>query len=414
VKFRLPSLGLLVVCTLFAACSGYANGIPPSASSPSPTATPGFVLTGTMIQNYTYRYGFPSPLPPLTIKTRVVQRVSIVKGGAPKGYPTGSNQIVSVKETDETKLATNTFTTLAYVAVRPSEDLLYASSTQIAAADGAQSSVSTTKYTQPRIVAQSGASPWTNSPASTIDESFSDGHSEDRTIAGDGTYVEHGTALTSNTKLVPTTLEDTSSGAGSYTAPFEGCPPDMTESVSAPAGDPLKITLSVSAKDDSACNGAPISYLAWFPATPTFYREADSNRRAVVPSSCGSAKGLRSTDVRSDTEFLDTIIGYVEQTRSDTYSVSTGTVCVTYSDAMFIYYDYQGDTPYFLVVSPNRKPIATVLTQETLTASDHGVALPAIATDALLRHFFARLEPERERLRSALVQRFARAQGGSQ
>src|SRR5580704_14411322 len=99
---------------LFAACSGYTsgntNGITPSTPSPSPTETPGFVLTGTMIQNYTYRYGSPSPQPPLTIKTRVVQRVSIVEGRAPKGYPAGSNQIVSVKEADETALETNTST----------------------------------------------------------------------------------------------------------------------------------------------------------------------------------------------------------------------------------------------------------------------------------------------------------------
>ena len=177
-------------------------------------------LTGTMVQNYPYHYGFPSPQPPLTVRTKITQDVWITNGPAPKGYPAGSNQIVHLRETDDANLSKNTATTDVYVAQQPKQDLVYASSTQINAPDGAQSSSSTTTYASPRVVAKTGVAMWSNSPARKIDEVFSDGHSEHRTVATNGTYVENGTAVDYAGTLATTELQDMSSGAGFYKGGF--------------------------------------------------------------------------------------------------------------------------------------------------------------------------------------------------
>ncbi len=363
-----------------------------------------------MVQNYTYRYRSPSTQPPLEITTKVDQEVSMAGGQAPKGYPVGSNQIVRIRERDETKLSTNSSTTVAYVASEPSEDLLYASSTQIDGAAGAQSSTSTTKYASPRVVSRSGAAEWSNSPARTIDETFSDGHREDRTVAGDGTYVERGTAVDYAGLLAPTTLRDMSTGVGFYAGPFLACPPDTAFEFSAPSGTPPRILLTTKSSATS-CGLTPFRFPASFVGNPTFYTESDTSKQTTVPSSCGTPK-QHANDVRSTTIFLDTVIGYVERSQSDVYTAPQGTVCVVYSDTMLIYYDWQGDTPATLYLSTNAKPIASVVTQETLVVPNRGAALPAIAVGVLERHFVASLEPQRERLRSAMIRQLTNVQGG--
>ena len=40
------------------------------------------------------------------------------------------------------------------------------------------------------------------------------------------------------------------------------------------------------------------------------------------------------------------------------YMGSRGIQCVVYSDTMLIYYDWQGDTTQFVLVSTNAKPVA--------------------------------------------------------
>ncbi len=404
---------LLLTCALFVACSGASNGVLPSAS-PEPAPTPGMSLklTGTMVQDYTYHYGFPSPQPPLTVRTKVTQDISITTDPAPEGYPAGSNQIVHLRETDESKLSKNTTTTDVYVAQQPKQDLVYASSTQINAPDGAQSSSSTTTYSSPRVVAKTGVAMWSNSPARKIDEVFSDGHSEHRTVATNGTYVENGTAVDYAGTLATTELQDMSSGAGFYKGGFFGCPSHTRFTFSAPIGAPAKIAFAKKSIDPY-CVQAPETFPAWFEANPTFYSEADSSKQTKMPSSCGTSDGRTVSDIRSTIRFLDTIIGYFEETQSDTYMGSRGIQCVVYSDTMLIYYDWQGDTTQFVLVSTNAKPVAEVVTREILAARSGRAALPSIAVAALGRHFVASLGPQRERLRTAMIQHLVHARGGT-
>ncbi len=51
---------------------------------------------------------------------------------------------------------------------------------------------------------------------------------------------------------------------------------------------------------------------------------------------------------------------------------SRGIQCVVYSDTMLIYYDWQGDTTQFVLVSTNAKPVAAALTANT-TAPHQGI-----------------------------------------
>jgi hypothetical protein len=348
----------------------------------------------------------------LTVKTHVVQRVSIVSGRAPKGFPAGSNQIASIIETDRTKLETHSSTTIAYMQHQSPQDLLYGSSTRIAAPGGAQSSTSTTIYSVPRIVAKPPGEKWTNSAARRVDEHYSDGHDENRAYAADGTYVEKGTAFDSNGKLAPTALEDRSSGAGSYSGPFLGCPPDTTFVLTAPSGKPPAISLGLTSPD-KYCSVSAGSFPAWFAVNPVFYEETDSSTQTSVPSSCSASQGRPATDIRSQIHFLDTVVGYFEVTQSDSYAISGSIACVTYSDTMSIYYDYQGDTPYTVLTPRKAKPIATTVTQETLQGSEGRETLPAFASGALERHFVATLERQREQMHAALIQHCMEAQGGS-
>ena len=332
-------------------------------------------------------------------------------GRAPKGYPISKIRSSAYANATKRSCATNSSTTVAYVASEPSEDLLYLSSTQIDGAAGAQSSTSTEQqYTTPRVVSRSGAAEWSNSPARTMDETFSDGHREDRTVAGDGAYVERGTAVDYAGLLAPTTLRDMSTGVGFYAGPFLACPPDTAFEFSAPSGTPPRILLTTKSSATS-CGLTPFRFPAWFVGNPTFYTESDTSKQTTVPSSCGTPK-QHANDVRSTTIFLDTVIGYVERSQSDVYTAPQGTVCVVYSDTMLIYYDWQGDTPATLYLSTNAKPIASVVTQETLVVPNRGAALPAIAVGVLERHFVASLEPQRERLRSAMIRQLTNVQGG--
>ena len=338
-------IGALMIASFsFAACSGAGNTVPPSPPAPTPTAAQSLKLSGTMVQTYTYRYGFPSPQPPLTVVTKIDQDVSATSGSAPAGYPRGSNLIVRVNETDKANLSKHASTTIAYVAYQASKDLLYASSTRIDAAGGAQSSISTTKYAAPRLITETGRATWSNSPARTIDETFSDGHDERRTVAADGTYVEDGTAMAYYGALANTKLYDRSSGAGSYSGPFLGCPPGTRFSFAAPSGTPLKILVALKSANPN-CTFQPGTFPAWFQTSPTFYTETDGSKPRKMPSSCGAGKGHPANDVGSAIAFLDTIVGYVELTQTDAYSTARGLQCVVYRDTMLMYYDWQGDTP---------------------------------------------------------------------
>ncbi len=394
---------LSLSCGLLVACSGASGGALPSGR-PTRTAVPAtrLELIGTMAQRYIYHYGFPKRQPPLTVKTKITQHISITSGPAPEGYPAGSNQVVLIQETDETKPAKYESTTTAYVAQQQTQDLLYAFSTQISA-PGAQSSTSRTTYASPRVMVRNGVRAWSNSPARKIDEAFSDGHVEDRTIATNGTYIEDGTALNYAGTLTKTKLLDRSSGAGLYQGGFRRCSPDTRFTFSEPAGTPAKITYAEKSYDSYYCAQAPETVPAWFEANPTFYDEADSSRRTKIPSTCDAKDRGTVTDVRSRSRFLDTIIGYLEETQSDTYTGSRGIQCVVYSDTTLIYYDWQGDTTDEVLVSADAKPVAEVTTQEVLTARNGGPALPSIAAVALGRHFLALMEPQRERLRTAMI-----------
>jgi hypothetical protein len=365
-----------------------------------------------MTQKFTYQYGFPSIQPPTTIKTRVRQEVSIVRGRPPRGFRKGSTHVVEVNETDATSLQTVDSSSASYVATQGSSGLLFGSTAQIQGASGAQSTSETTIYPSPRTVYEKAGATWSNSPAATVDETYSDGHYEDRTYAANGTYAEKGTTFNSDATPAKIALEDQSSGAGSYAGPFTGCPDDTTFVFSAPAGTPPKIDLDATSSD-KYCTISTIPIDAWFNANPTFYSEKDSSAAGTVPSSCGAEAGASATVVTSVRTFLDTVIGYTENTTASTYSNAGGPLCVVYTDTILNYYDWQGDSLGFVGFTPNGDSISSIVTQETLLGYYSGAAISPAVAGALESHFLAKLEPVRARLRSAMIHHLMNVKGGS-
>jgi hypothetical protein len=246
--------------------------------------------------------------------------------------------------------------------------------------NGESSSIDTTyasqtinKVTVPgRILAEVppvNGTKWANSPAGTVDETYSDGHFEDRTIAADGSYTENGSAANpeGGPTQTPISLVETATGAGNYTGPFFAYVPSLVVTFPVATGKPAKImsTLTI--------NGATQAFAAipaWYPAKPVLYGEQDQIiGNATIPASCG-VKGTAFHTSHGSAR-LDTIIGYVELTQLDEYYNNGVPICVVLSDGLENFYDWQADTPYFFLFSGDTKPISAIVTNETLVVKSY-------------------------------------------
>jgi hypothetical protein len=359
-----------------------------------------------MTQHYEYAYGYPSRQPPITVRTALVDRVTLKSAVAP------ATTDIETVETAATSLATNVTTTDAYVASQGGDVLLYSTMAAIKETGNGQSSTTVIVYNKPQtLVRPSGT--WSNSPGLISHENFSDGHYEDRTIASNGTYTEKGTTFDINAQPAPILLEEEASGAGKYQGPFAGCPSDTAFNLSAPSGSPPAIAFTLTSSDKHCVSSSTTSIELWYPTPPPFYKETDEVLTGTpAPVGCGKFKGASTTDVRSTVGRLDTVIGYVEITSTDTYVKGDAPVCIVLGDELLNYYDWQGDTPEFFLYSPDAKPISEVLTKESLVQTSASGTLPTLLPEvaaAARAEFDAKIGHTRATLLDAMIHRMQTA-----
>lgn len=410
-RLHLIAAATLVALAALAACSSNSVGFVPPSPGPLPSPVPAYHYAGKVTQTYTYLYGYPSPEPPSTTTTTVKDVVTVSPTAGP-GLPSGTND-VHVDETDTTPLQTSKTVTDAYVGANSSQTLLYGSVSLLKSAQGGQTTHTTTSYLTPQILSQKQGT-WTNSPASSIDEKYSDGHYQDRTIAANGTYDEKGTAPGLSGKMVGTQILEKASGAGSYSGPFEGCPQHTSWLFTAAPNITVKL---VSNPPYSGCELGATSIPDWYPTAPALYSEHDrASNGAVMPSGCGQSQGKRARRTERSIVRLDTIIGYTEHTDLSVFGPLSGPpACVILADEIDNYYDWQGDQIAFFTFTDKGKPVSTIVTNESLAGSSLGGA--ARGADAIVAaaqtHFAAKLDAVRARLRDAMIRRFLTVLNGA-
>ena len=418
-RLRFALGGLVVLTAFLAACSSGTScgfGCPP-VNPPTPTPAP-VSLAGTETQAFTYDFGYPSPQPPYTQTTTIAQTVTVAPTALASPFPGGAANDVHVAETDTIdQLQTIALTIDSYTATSGNNVLLYGSVVNTPATGGGQptNGQATTVqlvYAAPQIIdqtPQNNGATWSNKPGAQLAETYSDGHSENRTYADDGTYVEVGTAQSPNGKgYVPVHLSIDKSGAGVYSGPFLGFR-SLSFNFAAPAGSPPEIsgTYIIGKGTQHAFFKIP----AWFSANPDFFTEADSIRTNVArPSGCPSGGGVNVVTQKIDR--LDTMIGYIEQSRRDTYEASGAVICVVFTDTLQNHYDWNGDT----VASPvyfakDGKKISQVVTNELISAvgapsgaaarrphGTRGAFIPVSAVAALQARFDAKMDATKREL----------------
>lgn len=399
-RLHLIAAATFVALAALAACSG-SVGFVPAPPSPLPSPVPADHYAGTMTQTYTYLYGYPSPEPPNTTTTAIKDVVTVSSTAGP-GFPAGTSD-VHVDETDATPLQTSRTVTDAYVKATAAQALLYGSVSELKAARGGQSSHTTTSYVNPQILSRKQGT-WTNSPAGSVDEKYSDGHYQDRTIAADGTYREKGTTFALNGKIAGIEIIEKPTGAGSYTGPFVGCPPKTSWLFTAAPQISVKL---VSNPPESGCEIGETTIPDWYPTSPTLYTEHDRVTSGMrMPSSCGPYANQHARVTERSMARLDTIIGYRERTDVSVFGRAAGPpVCIIFSDAIDNYYDWQGDQIAFFAFTDNGKPVSTILTDESLVLKSGSSTAGAAIVGGAQTHFAAKLDAVRARLRDAMIRR---------
>jgi hypothetical protein len=399
--------GSAALAALLAACTSSTIGttpIPTTQPNPAPQV---FNFQGNLKQTYTYYYGFPTQQPPVTIVQKIKQTFVNNTATPPPQFSNHVSNVVHTVETASTKLTTQNTVTDTYLSEGSSGYFEEGSIAQINAPDGGQSSTTTQIYKTPQILEENDGS-WTNSPASTFDQTFSDGHYQDRTIASDGTYVEKGTTFNLDATLAHIKIAEDPTGEGAYIGPFTGAPANTQFTFSAPSGTPPTIALTLYYEGK---NIPELSLPAWFPLNPTFYTEKDTLTTGTsAPSSCGKHAGTSGDAVARTWTGLDTVIGYTESYSESTYDNGTDPVCIVISDSIANYYDWQGDTPAFVLVSSNAKPLSTIVTSETLvgtgiTSSAKHRAMVTAAIAGARSTMFAKMQVVRDTMREKALHR---------
>jgi hypothetical protein len=397
VRLRFALAGLVVGTAFLAACSSGTScgfGCPP-VNPPTPTPAP-VSLGGTETQAFTYYYGTPTVQPPVTITTKIAQTVSVSPTSLASPFPVGSANDVHVAEADVIDgLQEIDFTSDSYTATSGNNVLLYGSVENTPSSSNGQASTVQIVYAAPQIIDQTpetGGATWTNKPGLQLTETYSDGHTENRTVHDDGTYTEAGTAQSPDgSGYIPIALTELSSGAGSYGGPFYSFPM-FTWTIGAASGGQVQISYKINHHPTQLYVTVP----QWYASKPEFFNESDAIRTGVNPRSGCGASGT-ANDVVQKIALLDTVIGYTEMKRRDTYTQSGAVVCVVFADTLYNYYDWNGDTPYSIYVSLNKKKISQVLTSELLRLHRTRVlrsaaGIPMAAVAALQERFNAKIE----------------------
>ncbi len=435
-RLRLLFFGALAAASVsFAACSSGATFTPNSnstAQTPSqshiaptgahpattlPTPAPELHLAGREWQAFTYKYGFPSPQPPIEIVSKINDLVSAIPATPPPGLPSAITTNVQVLEKATTSLQQVTTWTYDYVAINGSDLFGYAKVSNITAPTYAQSSQTVTIFGSPQQETGAIGTTWKNTPERAVHETYSDGHYEDRSVASNGTYTETGTTYNLNGTLAKIQINEMASGAGSYMGPFEGTPSNTSFSFSAPKGTPAQIAITLFLNGQKIPQG---SIPSWFGQPPPLWVERSFSRTATAPKECGAFAGKPAILDRRFQRTVDTIIGYVDIYEVKTYSDASGPMCIFLDDFIDNYYNWQGDSTAFLIVSPDDKPISTINTLEDLVRTSGSLPEARISPQAAAAleagaesHFKAKIEAVHAKLRAAMLNHLAHFNGGA-
>ena len=359
-----------------------------------------FAFSGTMHQTQTFAYPQPT-LPPTDVTANVTQSVTVSATANPLGG-TGTVQDFNAVETDAYPTQTFKTTTDYYynLAYGGDFDLLGYNATDD------QGNTTSVDYVNPQIVDElpetSGAS-WSNSPAMLLKQNFAGLEKATRTVDGDGAYTDYediyqGTGDGTTYPAMEIVLSDAADGSGSlaFTYNYTGTPYNppytsqtFTWSVSAPhvpspapsatPGPPVvDIYESRSiVQATPAPSPSPVyqfSLKQWY--TLPLYAETDKNLGSVtIPQACNVPSGFGTTAMQIEQKVnrLDTALGSVETTTTDSYIVTGfGPVCVQVSDNTQAFYDFNNDTGYNWYY--NQTPMQVSNVSETLTLQSQGTS----------------------------------------
>lgn len=357
---------------------------PPPASEAQRPAGIGdqFAFTGSSTQSDVYYYPQPSPLPSTSVTTGVQQQITVTS--TPDPFAALGLDFHTV-ETDTQPLVTSTLTSDSWYGdvTAPAGENFVLYGWRSADSNAPTPDTFQYFYNTPQVLDElpetSGAA-WSNNPAVTIQEIDADGTTADRTYKSDGSYVE-----TQRQPLgTSATITENSDGSGSYAGNylFSGQVASITFSAPSPqpsASPAITVSINFPTPPPPAPGASPSPTTApivltvpqWYQTPPQLYTESDTVTTGVTfPSAClGSSGGPTSGNVVTQTiNRLDTILGYTEQTTTNTYvAPAVGPVCVTMTDVQNTYYDYLGDQLSSIALSNTIQHTTTI--SETLQAA---------------------------------------------
>ena len=334
-----------------------------TAALTTPAPNLSYTYSGTLSQSETFTYPTPSPLPSTSSTASITETVTFGASPAPNtsaatdvhAVAVANGALTSSTTTSDTWVGVSSGTLVEYATqsndgVSPTPDTyetLYASPAQIDTIPEAQGS-------------------WTNSAAQTIDESDSDGTTDSRVVASNGTYTDTETIPFGYTVLT----NDNADGSGLITGTlFTDDFGIIGFGFGAPSSGTIPVTLEL-----TATSSVPFATpAAWFNASPVLSAETDTETTGVTyPAGCSvpSIEGTSGNSIAQQISTIDPIFGETDVRTTTTYtSPSYGPVCIVMNDVQSYYYDYTGDTQqsYYNFATFAGTLLSTVSTSETLT-----------------------------------------------
>jgi len=337
-----------------------------------PTAGSSWTYSGTLTQSIVQ--SSPCPIPTPAVPATAVVGVQVNVTSAPGGSPGGS---VDEHSVEQDAFATNTtqVTTDAIVSgnVESSETSVDLSTNKVV-----------TTYGTSGLTFGAAA---TNDPPSTVNTTFADGTTFDRSYAGtnDGAYAE--TDTLAGFAANPATITVRSDGSATYEItslnPNSGTVSTASVTMGAPAGGGIAFDYS----------GQTFTVPAWFTGGPLYSDVTVANGVQALAAACGSGSqlggGTGNEFVRT-IDVIDPALGYKDTRTVTSWVVSNyltsglnvGPVCVVISDTQKLYYDFLLNTPFGLYYTSDGKPLQVSTLNESFAFSANPVGYARVRSDA--------------------------------
>ena len=406
-RYRFSLIAVFFSIGALAGCGGGGGTVGTPATNVSPAPTP-LNLTFSGSKEIIANYGYPAsnPYPPEDLKSTLSQQT------AAYGNISGYTGVFVTTQTETLPNAVHTTSIESTTSSKPDAtspsltDLILGSASIKDEAGDTQ----VLTYPQPIVIDQQPEAPnenWTNGAALTSKETFADGSTDNRTQNADGSYTDQlfssdGTDVTmsvnsdgSATMVTPTTPPSSSPNPAPTTPPgiAGGCLSGY--SFGAPTGAPGTGTFSIVLTYNTpvACptpSGTVVTSpvtatytetaAAWFAPISTsnpLYSDGTAITAATTyPAQCNmSASAVPANKIERTIDSIDPLLGYLESTITDTYTVSGGgATCVIMNDALLSFYDWQGSNTGGSHNFLSGVPIQITQTTQTLTLQGSGGA----------------------------------------